>query len=74
MKLFDSTKKLIDKIKNGENVLSLEVVEVVLVQYNVVDNQYQQKSELLFTFMSSESYTYLLNKCWAKQFSVFENL
>ena len=57
MKLFDSTKKLIDKIKNGENVLSLEVVEVVLVQYNVVDNQYQQKSELLFTFMSNESYT-----------------
>ena len=63
MKLFDSTKKLIDKIKNGENVLSLEVVEVVLVQYNVVDNQYQQKSELLFTFMSNESYTYSLNKC-----------
>ena len=31
MKLFDSTKKLIDKPKNGENMLSLEGGEVVLV-------------------------------------------
>ena len=44
MKLFDSTKKLIYKTKNGENVPSLEVVEIVLVQFNLVDNQYQQKS------------------------------
>ena len=47
MKLFDRTKKLIDKTKNGENVPSLEVVEVVLGQCNLVDNQYQQKSEVL---------------------------
>ena len=33
-KLLGSTKTLIDKTKNGENVLSLEVVEVVLVQCN----------------------------------------
>ena len=39
--------KLIGKTKNGEKVPSLEVVEVVLVQYNLVDNQYQQKSEAL---------------------------
>ena len=45
MKLHGRTKKLIYKTKNGENVPSLEVVEVVLVQYNLVDNQYQQKSE-----------------------------
>ena len=31
MKLFHSTKKLINKTKNGENVPSLEEVEVVLV-------------------------------------------
>ena len=31
MKLFDSSNKLIDKTKNGEKVLSLKVVEVVLV-------------------------------------------
>ena len=42
MKLFGNTKKLIDKTKNGENVASVEVVEVVLVQYNFVENQYPQ--------------------------------
>ena len=31
------------KAKNGENVPSLEVVELVLVQCNLVENQYQQK-------------------------------
>ena len=50
MLLFGSTKKLIDKTKNGENVPSLEVVEVFLVQCNLVDDQYQQKSEVLYTF------------------------
>ena len=41
MKLFGSTKKLIDKTKNGENVPSIEAwsIEVVLVQCNLVDNQ-----------------------------------
>ena len=47
MKLFGSTKKLIDKTKNGEKVPSREVVQVVLFQCNLVDNQYQQKSEVL---------------------------
>ena len=40
---------------------SLEVVEVVLVQRNLVDNQYQQKSEVLYTFSPNKSYAYLLN-------------
>ena len=39
LRLFSSTKKLIKKTKNGENVSSLKVVEVVLVQYNLVHNQ-----------------------------------
>ena len=50
MKLLVRSKKLIDNTKSGENVPSLEVVEVVLVQCNLVDNQYQQKSEVLYTF------------------------
>ena len=41
MKLFGSAKELIDKTKNGENVQSLAVVELVLVQYNLVHNQHQ---------------------------------
>ena len=61
MKLFGSTKKLLNKPENGEKVPSLEVVEVVLVHCNLVDNQYQQKFEVLYTFNSSKSYAYLIN-------------
>ena len=50
IKLFGSTKKLINKTKNGEKVPSLEVVEIFLIQCNLVDDQYQQKSEVLYTF------------------------
>ena len=47
MKIFDTTKNLIDKTKSRENIPSLEVVEVYLFQDNIVDKQYQQKSEVL---------------------------
>ena len=39
---------------------SLEVVEVVSVQCNLVDNQYQQNSEV-YSFMPNKYYVYLLN-------------
>ena len=61
MKLFGSKKKLKDKIKNGEKAPSFEVVELVLVQCNLVNSQYQQKSEVLYTFAPNKSYAYLLN-------------
>ena len=61
MKLFGSIKRLIDKTKSGENVTCLEVVEVVSVQCNLLDNQYQQMSGVLYTFTPSKSYAYLLN-------------
>ena len=61
MKLFGSTKKITEKIKNRENVPSIEVVEVVLVLCNLIDNQYQQKSKVLYTFTLNKTYTYLLN-------------
>ena len=54
-------KKIVDKTKNGEKVPSLVVVEVVLVQCKLTDNQYKQKSEVLYTFMPNKSHTYLLN-------------
>ena len=49
LKLFGSTKKLLDKTINGENKRIIEEVKVALVQSNLVDNQYQQKSEVLFS-------------------------
>ena len=57
--LFGSTIKLTDKTKNGEKVSSLEVVEVFLVQHNLVDNQYQRTSEVLYTFTPNKPYAYL---------------
>ena len=60
MELFGSTKHLIDKTKNGKIVPNLEVVEVVLIQCNLVENQYQQKSEVLYTVTLNKSYAYLL--------------
>ena len=38
IKLCSSTKKLINKTKNGKNGPSFEVVDIVLVQCNLVDN------------------------------------
>ena len=55
MKLFGSTKKLIDKTKAGEKVPVLEEVEVVLVQCNLVDNRYPQMSGVLYTFTPNKS-------------------
>ena len=37
------------------------MAEVDLVQFNLVDNQYQQESEVLYTFTPNKSYAYLLN-------------
>ena len=61
MKLLGSANKLIEKTKNGENVSIFEVVKVVLVQRNIVQHQYQEKSEVLYTFMPNKSFEYLLN-------------
>ena len=56
MKFFGSTKKLVDITKTRENIPSYEVIEVVLVQFNLVDNQYQQKFEVQYTFTPNKSY------------------
>ena len=49
MKLLGSTKNKITKDKNGENVLHLEITEIVLVHCNIVNNDYQQDSRVLYT-------------------------
>ena len=55
MKLLGSTKKVVDKDKNGECVPKLEIVEVVLVHCNLVKNDYQHTSKVLFTFVPSKT-------------------
>ena len=50
MKHFGGRNKLIEKTKNRENIPSLDKVEEVLVQCSLIGNQqYQQKSEVLYT-------------------------
>ena len=46
MKFFGSTKKINRQNKKWRKCTSLEVVEVVLVQCNLVENHYQQKSKV----------------------------
>ena len=60
MKLLGSTKSKINKDKNGENVPHLEVVELVLVHCNLVNNDYQQDSTILFTFVPNKLFGSLL--------------
>ena len=47
MKLLGSTENEITKGKNGKNLPHLEIAEVVLVQCNIVNNDYQQDSIVL---------------------------
>ena len=54
MKLLGSTKNKITKDKNGENVPHLEITEVVLVHCNIFNNDYQQDSRVLYTFIPNK--------------------
>ena len=60
MKLLGSTKNEITKDKNGENVPHLEIAEVVLAHCNIVNNDYQQDSRVLYTFVPNEPFGSLL--------------
>ena len=60
MKLLGSTKNKISEDKNGENVPHLEITEVVLVHCNIVNNDYQQDSRVLYTFVLNKSFESLL--------------
>ena len=60
MKLLGSTKNKITKDKNGENVPHLEITEVVLVHCNMVNNDYQQDSRVLYTSVPNKPFGSLL--------------
>ena len=56
MKLLGSKVSKINKNKNSENVPHLEVVGVVLVHCNLVNNDYQQNSRILYTFVPNNAF------------------
>ena len=61
MKLLGNTENKITKDKNGENVPHLEIAEVVLVHCNIVNNDYQQNSRVLYTFVPNKPFGSLLD-------------
>ena len=60
MQLLGSLEKVIDKNKDGEIAPRLETVEVVLVHCNLVNNNYQQASKVLFTFVPNKQFGRLI--------------
>ena len=60
MQLLGSSKKVIDKNKDGEIVPRLKTVEVVLVHCNLVNSNYQQASNVLFTFVPNKQFGQLI--------------
>ena len=60
MQFLGSSKKVIDKSKDGEIVLRLETVEVALVDCNLVNNNYQQASKVLITFVPNRQFSQVI--------------
>ena len=60
MKLLGSTKSKITKDKNGENTPHLKINEAILVQCNIVNNDYLQNSRVLYTFVPNKSFGQVL--------------
>ena len=80
MKLLGSTKSKITKHKKDENVPHLEITEV-LVHCNIVNNDYQQNSRVLYTFVPNKLFGQLLDisptnfillKTFSSEFSYIE--
>ena len=60
MKLLRSTKNKLTKGKYCENVPHLEITEVVLVYCNMLNNDDQQDSRVLYTFFPNKPFVTLL--------------
>ena len=81
MKLLESTKSKKTKNENGENIANLEITEVVLVHCNIANNNYQQNSRVLYTFVPNKSFgqfldispkNYIFLKTFDSEFSYIE--
>ena len=60
MKVLGNTENKVTKNKNGEIVPHLEITEPVLVHCNIVNNDYQQDSRVLYTFVRNKPFRNLL--------------
>ena len=71
-KLLGSTESKGTKYKYGENIPRLEITEVVLIYYNVVNNDYKHDPGVLYKFVPSKYFDQLLNIS-PKNFIFLEN-
>ena len=70
MKLLGSTKIKITKDKSSENVPHLEITEVLLVHCNIINNDYQQDSRILYKFVPNKS----IIRYVTQKFYIFKNV
>ena len=56
MKSLASTKNKITNDENGKNVTHLEITKVVLVHFNVINNEYEQDLRFFYTFALNKSF------------------
>ena len=61
MKLLGRTRSKITKNENSKNMPHLEIIEVVLIQCNIVNSNYQQDSKVLYKFVPKKSFGQLLD-------------
>ena len=61
LNLLRSIKSKITNDENGENVPHLEITEVVLIYCNIVNNDYQQDSRVLYQFVPNKSFGQILD-------------
>ena len=61
MKLLRSTKRDVEKDKDGEILSKLESFEVYLMNCNLVKNDYQHTSKVLFSFVPNKQFGWLIN-------------
>ena len=61
MKLLVNIKKKITKDENGQNMPHLDITEVISVHSNIVNNDYQQESRVVYTFVPNKLFDELLD-------------
>ena len=69
LNLLGSTKNKITKDQNAENRPHLEITEVVLINCNIVNNDFQQDSRVLYIFVPNKSFGQL-NFVFLKTFNL----
>ena len=57
MKLLGSIEIKIKKDNNGEIVTQLEITEIMLIHQKILNNDYQQDSRVLYTFISNKLFS-----------------